>query len=308
MSVIVPTWNRADFLPGAIRSVLAQTYSPIEVQVVDDGSTDNTEQVMREFAGDPRVRYHRHGHEGLSRTRNIGLREARGSFIALLDADDLWVPDKLEHQIPVFGDDPRVGVVYTDFQSIDENGNPMPTVRPLPHTGLISGKLLIKNFVPGPTCVIRRECFDAVGGFDEDLGSGEDYDLWLRISTKFEFRVLDRVTYLYRVWPGQMSHDQETSYDCAVRVMRRFIDANPGLVDPATIREAWAHTYVGRGETLRVVDRQPLHALSFYARALRERPRYLPAWKGVAKLVLPCLAHDHQRRAVDARVRAERAT
>jgi glycosyltransferase involved in cell wall biosynthesis len=307
VSVILPTWNRAEYLPGAIRSALAQTYAPIEIHVVDDGSTDDTEKVMRAFVNDSRVRYQRLEHQGPSRARNAGIRESRGSFIALLDADDLWTPDKLEHQIPAFENDPRVGVVYTNFQSIDVNGDPIPTDRPEPHSGFVSGKLLINNFVPGPTSVIRRECFDAVGGFDEELQSGEDYDLWLRISTKFEFRVLDLVTYLYRLWPGQISHDQSTTYACAVRIMRRFIEANPDLVNPVVVREAWAHTYVGRGETLRVVDRQPLGALSFYARAIRERPRYLPAWKGVAKLVLPWLAHDEQRLATDSPAHAERA-
>ena len=153
------------------------------------------------------------------------------------------------------------------------------------------------------TSVVRRECFESVGIFDEGLPMSVDYDLWLRISTRYEFRALDRVTYFYRQWPGQMSHDLETRYNCAVRIMNRFIDANPGLVDPVTVAEAWAHTFVGRGESIRVLDRRPLRALTYYARAIQHRPRYLPAWKGVAKLVLPWLADDRRRKEIHAAAR-----
>ncbi|TMQ64248.1 MAG: glycosyltransferase family 2 protein [Candidatus Eisenbacteria bacterium] len=295
VSVVIASYNMARYLPDAIHSALAQSYSPVEIHVVDDGSTDETERVMETFAGNPQIFYHRQKNGGQSRAKNRGIRESRGPFVAFLDADDMWSPDKLELQIPLFQDAPRVGVVYTDFQCIDAAGTYLPTTRPVYHSGAISGKLLIKNFVTGMTSVVRRECFDAVGAFDEDLPMSVDYDLWLRISTKYEFRVLDRVTYYYRQWPGQMSHNLEGRFSCAVRIMRRFIEGNPGLVDPATVAEAWAHTYVGRGESIRVLDRRPLNALAFYARALRQQPRYLPAWKGVAKLVLPWLANDRRR-------------
>lgn len=293
VSVVVATYNMAQYLPDAIRSALAQHYSPLEIIVVDDGSTDDTASVMRQFAVDDRVRYLRQPNGGQARAKNRAIYESSGDFIAFLDADDLWAQDKLAVQVPLFMSLPRVGVVYTDFVCIDPAGIPLPTVRPKRYySGKISGRLLVDNFVTGMTSLVRRECVTTLGAFDETLPMGVDYDLWLRLSTRYEFQYLDRITYLYRQWPGQMSHNQETRFRCALRIMHRFLDRNPGLVDPPTIREAWAHTYVGGAGIYRVSVKNAPRALGLYLRALQQRPTYLPAWKGIIKLALPGLTRS----------------
>ena len=286
VSVVIATYNMAKYLPIAVRSALAQTYSNIEIHVVDDGSTDNTRDVMREFENDPRVIYHWQENQGQARAKNKGILESRGEYVAFLDADDMWLPEKLEKQIPLLEASERTGVVYSMFSCMDADGNPIPTgPRPL-HRQRITGPLLIDNFVGFNTTVVRRRCFEELGAFDESLPMGIDYALWLRFSTRYEFDYVAEPLVYYRVWPGQMSTNFKRRYECAERIMTDFLASNPGAVDRATIQEAWAHTYAGRGHCFRVVENDKLRALRDFARALSYKPLYLWAWKGIAKLIL----------------------
>lgn len=286
VSVVIASYNMGKYLPTAVHSVLSQTYPHLEINIVDDGSTDDTPEVMRQFSENPRVRYHRQPNGGQAKAKNKGIAEAKGNYIAFLDADDLWTPDKLEKQLPLFDGFNKVGVIYTNFQCIDEKGNPLPTPKRPYYTGKISSRLIIENFVTGMSSIVKRECFDAVGLFDESLPMGIDYDLWLRISTKYEFEFLDEATYLYRQWPGQMSHNHNIRYECALRIMKRFLEQNPGLLDQKTISEAWAHTYVSRGNSLKAFTRKKGEALKFYLSALWTCPTYFPAWKEIVKLMV----------------------
>src|SRR5215469_3696643 len=122
VTVIVPTYNMAHYLPQSVQSALGQSYANLEVQIVDDGSTDETAAVVRRWERDPRVRVHRQVNSGLSAARNSGISLARGEFVALLDADDVWMPDKLARQMPLFRGQPEVGVVYSDYQMVDDSG------------------------------------------------------------------------------------------------------------------------------------------------------------------------------------------
>jgi len=284
VSVVLPTYNMARFLPDALRSVLDQTYRNLEVHVIDDGSTDDPREAIASLTSDPRVHFHTIKNSGQARAKNVGIHAAKGEFVAFIDADDLWVLDKLERQLPLFVR-PEIGVVYSDYRWMDVNCAPLPTLKVVPRTGRITNELLIENFVTGMASVVRRECFEVVGAFDESLSMGIDYELWLRISTRFEFEYLDYVTYLYRSWGGQMSKNFEKRLDCAITIMKGFIDANPGLVPPPVENEAWAHTFVYGGDGFVQVG-QRRRALSWYMKALRTRPHYVPAWKQLAKLAL----------------------
>jgi glycosyltransferase involved in cell wall biosynthesis len=274
----------ARFLPEALQSVLDQTYPHLEVHVIDDGSTDNPREAIAPQLSDRRVHFHSIKNSGQAVAKNVGIKAARGELVAFIDADDLWVLDKLERQVPLFTR-PEIGVVYSNYRWIDVKGAPLETNAVVPRTGRITNELLIENFVTGMASVVRRECFDAVGAFDESLPMGIDYELWLRISTKFEFTYLDYVTYLYRSWGGQMSKNFEKRLDCAIVIMQRFLDSNPGLVPPQIENVAWAHTYTYGGDGF-AQGGQRGRALSWYLKALRTRPHYTPAWKQLAKLAL----------------------
>jgi glycosyltransferase involved in cell wall biosynthesis len=284
VSVVLPTHNMARFLGEALQSVLSQTYPHLEVHVIDDGSTDNPREAIAALLTDSRVHFHSIPQGGQAKAKNVGLRAARGEFVAFIDADDVWVLDKLERQLPLFTR-PEIGVVYSDYRWVDINLAPLPTPKVVPRTGRITNELLIENFVTGMASVVRRECFDAIGLFDDSISMGIDYDLWLRISTKFEFVYLDYVTYLYRFWGGQMSRNFEKRFDCAITIMQRFLDSNPGLVPASVENEAWAHTYVYGGNGF-AHNGQQKRALTWYLKALRTRPHYLPAWKEIVKLAL----------------------
>lgn len=286
VSVVVASYNMGKYLADAIKSILTQTYPVYEINVVDDGSTDNTRGVMEQFQDNPSVRYHFQSNQGQAVAKNRGIQESQGDYIAFCDADDMWTSDKLEKQLPCFDSDKTIGVVHTNFILMSEDGKLLYTPSRTYHSGWISGQLLIDNFVNGMASVVRRECFGTVGLFDESLPMGIDYDLWLRISAHYKIHYIDVVTYKYRQWDGQMSHRHTKRYECAVKIMKKFIEHHPGLVDASTVREAWAHTYVGRGQTLVGIEKNRLSGLRFFLNALRQKPTYLPAWKEIVKLAL----------------------
>lgn len=283
VSVIVPSYNMAHFLPQAVQSALDQNYPDVEVQIIDDGSTDNTPEVVRQWEGNPRVRVHRQVNGGLSHARNQGIALTRGPFIALLDADDLWVPQKLAMQIALFQDRPEVGVVYSGYQRIDGEGQPLSTEPTTMHRGRVSAALLIENFLPASSVVVRRECFERHGGFDVALRTGEDYDMWLRLSAHYEFDFIAERATRYRIWGGQMSHDYRARYETGIRTMQRFLDENPGTVDRAAVRRAWAHTYTGRGDVTLWRAHDRVGALRDYLLALSFGPGYWPAWRAILR-------------------------
>lgn len=286
VSVVVAAYNMAAYLPLAVQSALGQTYQNIEVLVVDDGSTDGTRDLVGPLLEDRRLKYFFQRNEGQASAKNRGVREARGQFIAFLDADDIWEREKLEKQIPLFLRSAAVGVVYSRVAYIDETGKDLGIADNELFRGRVSGPLLIRNFIGFGTSVVRAECFERLEGFDESITMGIDYDLWLRLSTQYEFDFVDRPLLRYRVWPGQMSGNCKGRYASGIAIMQRFLEQHPDAVDRKTQEEAWAHTYVGFGECLREADRRAGPALSLYVRALRHKPTYLPAWKAMLKVAL----------------------
>jgi glycosyltransferase involved in cell wall biosynthesis len=286
VSVVIATYNMGYFLPQAIESVLAQTYTHFSLHIIDDGSSDDTADVVKGFSQDPRVHYCRQLNQGQAKAKNRGILESSGEYVALLDADDLWVSTKLEKQVPILRANPAIGVVYTDCVHIDGDGRPLQSPKRTYHSGKVAGRLLVDNFVNLGTCLVRRKCFERLGAFDESYAMAIDYDLWLRISTEYEFYFLNEKLLRYRMWPGQMSHNYRKRWECAINIMRSFLERFPNAVDKRTISEAWAHTFTERGHTWARADHDNWGAFRDYLLALRYRPTYLPAFKGIAKLLL----------------------
>ncbi len=293
VSVVTATFNMAQYLPQTIESILSQTHARIEAVVVDDGSTDDTAAVLERYARDPRVRVFRQQNAGQTVAKNRGISEARGEIIGFCDADDIWVADKLERQLPLFRD-PGVGVVYGGFDVIDENGTYLRTPR-FPHpTGRITGRLLADNFVHFPTSLVRREVIESAGGFDESLSMAIDYDLWLRISVDHDFAYAPGVLVHYRVWSGQMSRRKAERFDNAFRMMRTFLADHPDSVSAAERRAAWAHTYVSRG-MWHAAEGRRREAWSDIFAAGRLRPWDLRLWRAAAGMVKPRAAGEAPR-------------
>jgi glycosyltransferase involved in cell wall biosynthesis len=194
VSVVIPTYNRANLLGRAIRSVINQTYPDFEILVIDDCSKDNTEEVVKGFS-ESQLKYIRHGkNKGGSAARNTGITSAKGEYIALLDDDDEWLPEKLEKQIQKFKTvSHKVGVVYTGCSEIMEssgkiNFESIPDIR-----GNIYINMLRDCFIGSPTPLIRKDCFNKTGLFDETLLSNQDWDMWIRLASYYEFDLVPEI-------------------------------------------------------------------------------------------------------------------
>jgi glycosyltransferase involved in cell wall biosynthesis len=192
VSVIIPTHNRAASLGCAIVSVLHQTFQDFEILVVDDASQDNTVQILSNF-NDHRIKYiHHETNKGGSAARNTGIMLSSSRYIAFLDDDDEWMPSKLAQQIQAIENSPfRTGGIYTGYLIVDrETGRILGQHIPSKE-GDLSSKLYVSNWIGGTSSVLlRRECFEKVGPFDEQLSSFQDYDMWIRIAKVFHFSYL----------------------------------------------------------------------------------------------------------------------
>lgn len=204
-SIIIPTYNRDKFIAETIQSVLGQTFKDLEVIVVDDGSIDNTKEIVEKFIKkDGRVRYIYQKNSGRpSIPRNFGFKNSTGDYLAFLDSDDVWLPEKLEKQILFFEKSENKKLGFLDCRNliIDENGLEIknPYVFPNYH-GNVFRELLKYNFIFTPGSVlIKRNVIDEIGCFDENLISMDDWDIWIRISKKYYFDFIDELLFKYRV-------------------------------------------------------------------------------------------------------------
>jgi glycosyltransferase involved in cell wall biosynthesis len=187
VSVIIPAYNRANILPRAINSVLNQTYQDFEIIIVDDNSTDDTEDIVKKIS-DGRIQYIKNQKNvGAAVARNVGIESSKGKYIAFLDSDDEWLPEKLSKQIRLFeNSSSNVGVVYSGLTIID-NGRPV-SVRKPQKRGDLRKDIVLENWVgPLSTGVVSQECFINCGLFDESLPACQDWDLWIQIAQKYEY-------------------------------------------------------------------------------------------------------------------------
>lgn len=207
VSIIIPTKNRADYVSSAIKSVLDQTFGDFEIIVVDGASINNTQEVITKF-DDERIRYIREKKDrGVSASRNTGIRFSRGKFIAFLDDDDLWMPRKLEKQLKLVDENPNIGVVYTGAWRINKSGKKIDFRIPFLR-GQIFPKILEKNYVGSCSLVlVRKECFEKIGLFDENFPAGEDFDLWIRLAKYYQFEYVREPLVLYRIHEKGISKD-----------------------------------------------------------------------------------------------------
>lgn len=191
VSIILPTYNRAHMLKKSLGSVLAQTYPWFEILLVDDGSTDNTRELVEAY-GDKRIRYYYAGqNQGAAAARNFGLERADGEYIAFQDSDDVWHKDKLEKQMNAIRDaDESVGVVYHkiayDFGAGRYAILPSEQIAEERKSGMIYAQMLYDNLIPCPSMLVRRSAVVETGKFDTDLKALEDYDFALKLTKKYK--------------------------------------------------------------------------------------------------------------------------
>lgn len=225
VSVIIPTYNRVHLISRAIQSVLNQSYRDFEIIVVDDCSTDVTEVIIKDFQEqDKRIRYIRHEkNKGGSAARNTGITSAKGDYIALLDDDDGWLPEKIEKQVIKFRNSPdKVGVIYCGFfYVLEESGNIVAESVPALRGNIYAN--LLKNCILGsPTPLIRRTCFQKAGLYDETLPSAQDWDMWIRLSKYYEFDFIPDILAKHYIHGGQISVDINAKIQARKKLMRKY--------------------------------------------------------------------------------------
>lgn len=223
VSVVIPTHNRSHLVGRAVASVLGQTCPDLELIVVDDASTDDTAGVIRGF-GDARIRYLRHDSNlGAPAARNTGISNAVGDYIALLDDDDQWYPRKLEEQVSKFTRVPEtVGLIYCGHELRREDGGLLKTYLP-EDRGDVRLRLLVGTTIGSPTPLIRRACFQAVGLFDETLKSCQDWDMWKRISDRYEFDYVPDVLAIVYLHERQISSDFSSMIPGRTRMVEKHL-------------------------------------------------------------------------------------
>ena len=285
VSVVTASYQMGHYVCAAVDSVLTQDYAHVEVIVVNDGSTDDTRDRLARYEGDERVKVIHQENQGQTVAKNAGLAAARGKYVGFCDADNLWRQGKLSKQVPVLEANPAIGVVYGDISLIDGEGEPLPPLGTRRYEGNITAKLLVDNFVTFNTTLVPRRILEEVGGFDESLRMAIDYNLWLNISLKYEFKYIDQPLVDYRIWGGQMSHRTGERMENFFRLLEKFLEENPGAVTAAEARRAWAHSYTTRGIWLGQVGRSG-EAWRDFLRAFRFRPHDQRLWRSMTRLVL----------------------
>ncbi|GAA6208198.1 hypothetical protein NBRC116601_14910 [Cognatishimia sp. WU-CL00825] len=278
-SVVVPAFNVATTIEETLIALQEQTLQNFEILVIDDGSTDQTSEVVKPFLGDPRLRYIRQANRGLAGARNTGISAAKSSYIGFCDADDLWTPDKLRLHVKHLSDAPTVGVSYSGSILIDDAGAPLGVAQSPKLGGITAADILKRNPVGnGSAFVLRRAALDDIAYqtpgadqrlsyFDESFRQSEDIEFWLRLalSTDWDFAGIAGHHTLYRVAKGGLSAHTERQLASWENVIAKLRPLDPEFFA--------AHECAARAYQLRYLARRAVSgddgraAISFLARA-----------------------------------------
>lgn len=300
---MIAAYNAGAYIGATLESVLAQSFRDFEVLVVDDGSTDDTREVVGSFRDERVLCLSQPNSGGPSRPRNTGIRQARGTHIAIFDSDDVMFPSKLEAAMRFLSYYPRVGLVFTDFMLAEGPGllrprpylagDPMfrrirkfrigPSMYLIPsrsgYAGLIEG-----NYIGTSSVVIPRRVLEEVGAFDESLCNSEDRDLWFRIARRHDIGFMDVLGHCYRIREGSILNSGYELAPNRIRVMERQLAVPMSFRLRRTARKIIARNYTGMGYHQQALGNYRV-AKEHYRKGLKYRITY-PALKGIAMSAL----------------------
>ena len=245
VSVIIPTYKHRDYVVATLDSVNAQAFRDYEVIVVNDGSPDDTSEILRPYVASRKIRYFEQSNGGQATARNRGIAEARGEFIALLDDDDLWPPDKLQWQVSQLERSPEAVVVY-GYPRLFGAGPDFDEINPNAPSGWVRDAFVRGNWIrsPGQT-LVRRSAIDKAGGLDPTIWGCDDWDLWLRLSSLGTFAYDARCSLWYRQHACNASRDVKRMVDNAMSVLHKHLGRRP----TSTNRGDWmaCRAFIHRG-------------------------------------------------------------
>lgn len=289
ISVIIPAYNAEKTIKETIKSVLNQTISDFEILVINDGSQDGTVEIVESIT-DSRIKLFSYPNAGPQKTRNRGIHHASGDYIALLDADDRWTPDKLASQLKALQDNPQAAVAYSWTDYIDESDQ---FLRPGPHihaSGDIFPQLLLADCIgSGSNPLIRQQALAEVGNFDESLPAAQDWEMWLRLAARYPFVVVPEVQVFYRIsgnsWSSNVYRMEAASWQVIEKV---FANA------PESIQQLKKDTIANRYKSLtfRTLEgtanrTRALTGIHFLTQAVKNDPSLLRrrvTWKILVKI------------------------
>jgi glycosyltransferase involved in cell wall biosynthesis len=292
-TVVIPTYNQAGFLKVALRSVLDQTFEDFEIVVVNNESSDHTSEVISQIqAEDSRILTldYRDSHI-IGAVRNAGIAATQGNFVAFLDSDDTWAPNKLERVAEVIAADPEVGLIGHDEEMVREGS---PTIRslsgpPPDYKGSIYDYLLFKgNFVSLSAVVVSRKNLNQVGGFSEEtaINTVEDYDLWLNLSEICRFKFISNILGVHIYHSGGASTNVEVHLKATLAVLDKHFNryqSSNWLHKKWSRNRQYSHAYYGAARQYQRRGAK-IKPIGHYFRTLRKYPFHLRAYAGLAIL------------------------
>ncbi|PZD73235.1 UDP-Glc:alpha-D-GlcNAc-diphosphoundecaprenol beta-1,3-glucosyltransferase WfgD [Acaryochloris thomasi RCC1774] len=257
VSIIIPAYNSMVFLPETVECVLSQTFSDFELLIVNDGSSDNIIDWTAQQT-DPRICLISQENRGAPIARNTGLEQAKGDYIAFLDSDDLWDSTKLEKQVLLLDKNPDIGVAYVWTRLMDRHGKPLDRVWASKASGHVWKRIAVQDnmIASGSVPLVRRDCFNVVGGFDPNLRGQQDWDMWVRLASKYRFGLIPEILSFHRHHQSSMSRSRSMNdtekYSLEV-IDKNFSSASPDLVhlkqkSYSYFRIAQGYSYVDNGE------------------------------------------------------------
>ena len=231
VSVVIPTYNRANYILETIKSVRQQSFKDYEVIIVDDGSTDNTREKLADLVKENLVRYIYQENSGESAARNRGISDSKGEYIAFLDSDDLFLPQKLEKQTAFMDSNPGIGLVHCWYSKFSEENQDLGRRNTSRYSGWVYPEMLLTwQVLLSPSCVmVRSNVLEEVGPFDVDQYWGADLDMWRRIAKKYPFGLIPEVLTMVRVHAGNLSARKIDSLQWFERYLLKAFDDDPEL-------------------------------------------------------------------------------
>jgi glycosyltransferase involved in cell wall biosynthesis len=246
VSVVIPAYNKAKLTVKTVESVLAQTYNNIEIIVVDDGSTDNTRERLQPFGS--RILYSYKENGGACSARNVGIKLATGEYIAFIDCDDIYYPEKILKSVQLLEKNSDYGFVSTNVYFINEDDDKISEYARSNHntTGWIASKLMESNIIANSTVVARKSCFEEVGYFDEKIFIPADWDMWLRLAERYQAGYLEEKLSGYRITGSYTMSNMEKGMKEMFYVLKKAFKRNH-VVSQKVKNICYANVYFGYG-------------------------------------------------------------
>lgn len=297
VSIIIPVYNGERFLKYSIESALAQTYTNFELLIINDGSTDNSKLLIEKYLYNPKVHYYEQKNAGVASARNKALKHAQGKYIGFLDQDDLWLPNKLQIQVPYLEENTSLALVHSDQQYIDENNNIIEFNTDKTGEGWCFKELFIKNNISILTTLIRKSVLNQIGNFNTSLSGTDDYELWLRISYRYPIGYLNHNVACYRFHNTNVSKDVFKMTLNDLNTILSIIDKFPDIhkiVERKTVNARLFELYFDLGTWHIWKFRNFKKAKNFFISAIMVNPFSFICYRRL----LWCLLSNHQRKII----------